>query len=304
MTPGANRTRPDPARRRAAPGHACLRAARGVATALLVAVAGCSSLPTDDHRTVSIAFADTAGTRLARAVDAGRPAAVDPAWSGLRLVAHGDEAYGDLYALISRAERSLDLQYYIIKDDPSARALLRAARAAADRGVRVRVLLDDFYTSGQDDLIAWYASHPNIEVRLFNPFAHGRAWFAARLVTSLFDVGRIDRRMHNKLFVVDNAIALTGGRNIGAEYYTRSSESNFLDLDMMAGGPVVHALSDAFDGYWNSAFAVPIERFARAGAPPPATIDAAIRTRSSRRPRRRRPPARRWPRSSTTATCR
>ncbi len=236
-------------------------------------LAGCSTLPRNVDRTPSTAFADTDDTRIAQLVAATRPATADDSASGLQLVSRGDEAFGMLYTLIGRAERSLDLQYYIVADDPYARTLLRAARAAAERGVRVRVLIDDFYTTGEDQRIAWYAAHPNIEVRLFNPFAHGRNWFATRLLAALTDIDRIDRRMHNKLFVVDNALAVTGGRNVGAAYYMHSEHTNFLDLDVMAGGPIVHALSDTFDNYWNSPFAIPIEALTPAVAADARTVD-------------------------------
>ncbi len=262
----------------AATRRAAIRVVRRVTALAATVVVGigavaCSTLPKDADKKPSTAFGDTSDTKVARAVAAARPPSADPSSSGVQLVSRGEEAFGDLYALIGRAERSLDLQYYIIKDDPYAKALLRAAREAAERGVRVRILLDDFYTSGKDERIAWYAAHPNIEVRLFNPFAHGRAWFATRIVTSIVDIGRIDRRMHNKLFVVDNAIAVTGGRNVGAEYYMQSGEANFLDLDVMAGGPIVQDLSDAFDRYWNSAFAIPIEALTTVDGQGLETID-------------------------------
>ena len=244
-----------------------------VAIVVVLVASACSTLPKNVDKTESRAFTDTDGTRIARIIASARPSTAGESVSGLQLVSRGDEAFGLLHALIERAERSIDLQYYIIKDDPYSRALLRAARSAAERGVRVRVLLDDFYTTGLDERIAWYSAHPNIDVRLFNPFAHGRSWFATRVVTSLLDLDRVDRRMHNKLFVVDNALAVTGGRNVGAEYYMHSDHTNFLDLDVMAGGPVVHALSDSFDRYWNSPFAVPIESLTRAVDAGAATVD-------------------------------
>ena len=245
------------------------------ATVALAIVAGCSTVPEAVDRRPSTAFTDTDGSALGRAAIASRPAAAigDPTISGVQLVSKGEEAFGTLYTLISRAQRSLDLQYYIVADDPYSRTLLRAAREAAERGVRVRLLVDDFYTSGEDTRIAWYAAHPNIEVRLFNPFFHGRNWFATRLVTAITDIGRINRRMHNKLFVADNAIAVTGGRNVGSEYYMHSARTNFLDLDVIAGGPVVHDLSETFDRYWNSPFAYPIETLTRRGDADAATID-------------------------------
>ncbi len=235
----------------------------------------CSTLPSNGDRAPSAAFTDTDGTALGKVAIASRPAGRDAEAdvSGIQLVSRGEEAFGSLYTLIAHAERSLDLQYYIVKDDPYARTLLRAAREAAERGVRVRLLIDDFYTSGEDSRIAWYAAHPNIEVRLFNPFAYGRSWFATRLMASLTDVDRVNRRMHNKLFIVDNALAITGGRNVGAEYYQHSSQTNFLDLDVIAAGPVVHELSDTFDTYWNSGLAYPIERLTKPGDANAMTID-------------------------------
>ena len=247
------------------------RALAGVLLAILL-TGGCASLPTDVARVTSTALPDTGDTPLGRVAAASLPPA--PASekatqdSGFQLISAGEEAFGTLYTLISRAQATLDLQYYIVADDPYARTLLRAAREAAERGVRVRLLVDDFYTTGKDQRIAWYASHPNIEVRIFNPFAGGRTWFATRLVASLADIDRINRRMHNKLFVADNALAVTGGRNVGAEYYQHSDRANFLDLDVLVAGPVVKDLSDTFDRYWNSGFAYPIEAFAQLGDAP------------------------------------
>ena len=255
-----------------------------VALACALVASACTTLPSNEGRSASTAFDDpgstplghVAATSLAAAIGGAVPAAPDPSapeTSAFQLVSAGDEAYGTLYTLITHAARSLDLQYYIVADDPYAHTLLRAARQAAEHGVRVRLLIDDFYTTGKDRRIAWYAAHPNIEVRVFNPFAGGRSWFATRVVASLTDLGRINRRMHNKLFVVDNALAMTGGRNVGAEYYQHSERTNFLDLDVLATGPIVRELSASFDRYWNSAFAFPIERLAGASAPTADTID-------------------------------
>lgn len=193
--------------------------------------------------------------------------------SGFRLVSDGEDAFGSLFALIENAQKSLDLQYYIIEDDPYARALLRAARMAADRGVRVRLLIDDLYTTGKDDRIAWYSAHPNIEVRVFNPFGLGRPWLVTRLAASVTDLGRINHRMHNKLFVADSAFAVTGGRNVGAEYYMHSDKTNFLDLDVLLAGPAVKDLSAGFDRYWNSPYAYPIETLVKNASAPRDTVD-------------------------------
>jgi putative cardiolipin synthase len=253
------------------PRNEWLRCAAALVAALLLSA--CASQPFDRPKTESTALTDTDDTPLAKTVAASRPKDADDTQSGLQLVARGEEAYGNLYTLIHHAQRSLDLQYYIVKDDPEARTLLRTAREAAERGVRVRILLDDFYTSGKDERIAWYSAHPNIEVRLFNPFLHGRDFFATRLIESVADLDRVNRRMHNKLFVADNAIAQTGGRNVGDEYYAFSSQTNFLDLDVLVGGPIVHELSETFDRYWNSPFAVPIEALTKSVAADAATTD-------------------------------
>ena len=135
---------------------------------------------------------------------------------------------------------------------------MRAARDAALRGVRVRLLVDDLYTSGEDQILKGLASFPNVEVRLFNPFPSGRDSMLGRLIASGQDAARIDHRMHNKLFIADNEAAVLGGRNIADEYFMRSQTSNFVDTDLLATGPIVQSLSRIFDGYWNSASAYPL----------------------------------------------
>ncbi len=240
----------------------------------------CSTLPKNIGRTPSMTLQNTGDTKLARIANASAPspassatsAAIAPV-SGFRLVSDGEDAFGSLFALIENAQKSLDLQYYIIEDDPYARALLRAARVAADRGVRVRLLIDDLYTTGKDDRIAWYSAHPNIEVRVFNPFGLGRPWLITRLAASVTDLGRINHRMHNKLFVADSAFAVTGGRNVGAEYYMHSDKTNFLDLDVLLAGPAVKDLSAGFDRYWNSQYAYPIETLVKNASAPRDTVD-------------------------------
>ena len=242
-----------------------------------LSVVGCSTLPQQVARTPTTALPAASDAPLVRVARASAPAATGAQASavrssGFRLISSGEEAFGTLYTLIGHARRSLDMQYYIIEDDEYARALLRAARVAAERGVRVRLLIDDLYTTGKDDRIAWYSAHPNIEVRVFNPFSFGRGLLATRVLASVTDLGRINHRMHNKLFVADNAFAVTGGRNIGAEYYMHSPKTNFLDVDLLAAGPVVRDLSRTFDTYWNSEYAYPIETLL--GKPAPVeTVD-------------------------------
>lgn len=246
--------------------------------ALTLPLGACSTLPKNVERTPSTAITNTGDTKLGKVAAASAPqgaatSAKTTRISGFRLIGDGEDAFATLFTLIENAQRSLDLQYYIIEDDPYSRAVLRAARLAAERGVRVRILVDDLYTSGKDQRIAWYAAHPNIQVRVFNPFGIGRPWLVTRLAASITDLSRINHRMHNKLFVADNAFAVTGGRNIGAEYYMHSDKTNFLDLDLLVAGPAVKDLSASFDRYWNSAYAYPIEALTKRAKTPPPTVD-------------------------------
>jgi phosphatidylserine/phosphatidylglycerophosphate/cardiolipin synthase-like enzyme len=189
--------------------------------------------------------------------------------SGVRLLSSGAEAFASLLALADHAEKTLDLQYYIVTQEESSRLLFEHVRAAAERGVRVRLLVDDLNTAGEDRGFMRLGQHPNIEVRLFNPFAGGRFAMWTRFLAAASDIPRINHRMHNKLFVADNAIAITGGRNIGDQYFTRDRNSNFIDLDVVAAGPIVPQLSASFDAFWNSRYAYPIAALA-----PPVPVEA------------------------------
>jgi cardiolipin synthase C len=144
-------------------------------------------------------------------------------------------------------------------------------RLAADRGVRVRVLVDDLNTAGEDRRFLHLSEHANVEVRVFNPFPGGRSAMWTRFLTSVSDIRRINHRMHNKLFVADNALAITGGRNIGDQYFTRDPYSNFIDLDVVAAGAIVPELSASFDAFWNSKYAYPIASVAS-----PVEAEAAL----------------------------
>ncbi|RZL01719.1 MAG: phospholipase D family protein [Rubrivivax sp.] len=194
----------------------------------------------------------TGGGRLAIA------AAPGPGVSGFRLLASGEDALGSLAALADNARHTLDLQYYLIHSDGSSLSLIRRVREAADRGVHVRLLLDDLNTAGQDQGLLRLTRHPNIEVRLYNPFPAGRIGTISRVMASITDIGRINHRMHNKMFVADNALAITGGRNLGDAYFVQSPDSNFLDIDLIVAGPAVRALSATFDRFWNDPLAYPV----------------------------------------------
>jgi putative cardiolipin synthase len=234
----------------------------GCGALLLVAgVSGCSGLP-QVERKESHALADNSGTRLGQAVRARRAA---PGLSGAWPLEDGVAAFGARVGLARAASRTLDVQYYIFHPDHTGHAFLGELLAAADRGVRVRLLLDDIHTAKLDRILAAAATHPNIEVRLFNPFVHRRA----RWLDALADFRRISRRMHNKSLTADNAVTIVGGRNIGAEYFGAKPDLDFSDLDLLIVGAVVAGVSAQFDQYWNSRQAYPIEALVK--APPKGT---------------------------------
>jgi putative cardiolipin synthase len=225
-----------------------------VAAALMV-LTGCAGLPRHVHKSPSTAFQHPETTTIGRIVAEDQAA---KNLSGIRLLSTGEEAFASLISLADHAERTLDIQYYIIHEDESTRTLLHHVRLAADRGVRVRVLVDDLNTAGEDRRFMHLSSHANVEVRVFNPFTAGRFSNWTRFISSATDIRRINHRMHNKLFVADNALAITGGRNIGDQYFTLDPRSNFVDLDVVAAGRIVPALSASFDEFWNSKYAIPI----------------------------------------------
>jgi len=172
--------------------------------------------------------------------------------SAFRLLESGQSALAARLALVEQARHSLDLQYYIFRFDVSGRLLVDALIRAAQRGVRVRILLDDLDSHDNEDVIAGLDAHKLIEVRLFNPFkVRGQAPLG-RLAEWLAGDGRVNRRMHNKLMVADNHFGITGGRNIGDEYFQADASVAFRDLDVLATGEVVPRLSEAFDRYWNA----------------------------------------------------
>ena len=229
-----------------------------------VALSGCAVLPPLPPRSASLAASDTGTSTLARLERAslGEPTTVTGD-SGFRLLPTGDFAFDARLALARRAERTIDVQYYQIQRDGIGLRFLRELRDAAARGVRVRVLVDDLYTAGEDELFAAFAAIPNVEVRLFNPLPARGGTFSGRLVASLYDFRRINRRMHNKLFVADNRFSVSGGRNMADEYFMRSRSANFIDMDILSAGPVVRELSAVFDRYWNSEHAYPIDSVVR-----------------------------------------
>ena len=227
---------------------------------LLVLVNGCAAIPYDYPHSVSSALYRPEGTSLGKKIQA--QAVNHPGASGFYLLPTGVDAFSARALMIDRAEKTLDLQYYIFHDDLTGKFVYDRLMAAADRGVRVRLLLDDWHQTPETDwLLATLASHPNIEVRLFNPFGTQRRTFLARALKMGFGPNRLRGRMHNKAFIADNTVAIVGGRNIGAEYFGVGDEFNFYDVDIMAMGPITREVSAIFDDYWNCVLAVPISAF-------------------------------------------
>ncbi|RYF70438.1 MAG: phospholipase D family protein, partial [Comamonadaceae bacterium] len=200
------------------------------------------------------------GTALAKIVAASTPPGEH---SGFRLMPLGVYSLDARIEMARRAQRSLDVQYYVIENDGAGGLLLRTLKEAALRGVRVRLLVDDLYTARTDQLLLALAATPNIEVRLFNPFCCARDQLAGRFIASAFDIYRLNHRMHNKLFIADGVMSVVGGRNIADEYFLLNSAQNFVDMDAMVVGKVVPQLADIFDTYWNSEEVYPIASIVR-----------------------------------------
>jgi putative cardiolipin synthase len=222
----------------------------------LFVIGRCSPLPSLKGRSTSTALFDTNDTRLGQSVSPLVEA--HPGLSGIYPLANSRDAFAARARLAEAAERTLDVQYYIWEKDMTGTLLFEALHAAADRGVRVRFLLDDNTTPGLDPFLAALASHPNIEVRLFNPFVIRKP-----RIGYLTDFSRANRRMHNKSFTVDNQVTIIGGRNIGDEYFGAAEGLLFVDLDVMAVGSIVSEVSKDFDRYWASDSSYPLDRIVR-----------------------------------------
>lgn len=227
---------------------------------------GCASVDFDYPKQESRAVQNADDTFLGRQLDLLPPQPADQ--SGFLLLTDGIEALATRLLLAELAERTLDVQYYLITDDHIGLIFIGDLLRAADRGVRVRLLLDDIQTQGYDAGMAALDSHPNFEVRIFNPF--GVRGSAAANFT---EFGRINRRMHNKSMTADNQITIIGGRNIAEEYFAYRDDVNFADVDVMATGPAVQDVSDMFDLYWNSPYAAPVPAFANMPDDPAAELE-------------------------------
>ncbi len=210
---------------------------------------------------MTTALKDTDATRLALGIAPGL--AAHPGKTGTYALSRGRDAFAARVLLAGAAERSLDVQYYIWHGDHTGYLLFEALWQAAERGVRVRLLLDDNNTGGLDATIAALDAHANIEVRLYNPLMHR----SARWTNYVTDFARVNRRMHNKSLTVDNQATVVGGRNIGDDYFAAGRGVAFADLDVIAVGAAVREVSTAFDLYWRSASAYPAEKLLQQAAP-------------------------------------
>jgi putative cardiolipin synthase len=245
----------------------------------LLALAACASAPPrpalEMQAALPVAQATALDARVQPQVDA------HPGASGFRLVFDGVEAFALRAASARAAGRSLDVQYYIWHDDKTGRLLLNELLDAADRGVRVRLLLDDMDARANNFALAGLDAHANIDVRLYNPYGSREG---GKFIETVAGARRLNRRMHNKSWIADNRLALAGGRNIGDEYFAASEEVNFFDTEFLMAGPAVQALSESFDAYWNSPASYPIavlspqhdtpEALARLRAGAKAALDA------------------------------
>ncbi len=221
-------------------------------------VAACETRPpaTAFDRPESHALASTETTPLATALAPLEKRHPDE--SAVRLLPTGTDALQARIALARAATKTLDMQYYIANEDNTGKLLLGAALYAADRGVRVRMLVDDLNFKDIDQIMAALNSHDKIEIRVFNPYGSAQRSFSERTQNFFTNLSHFTRRMHNKAMIADNQIAIVGGRNLGDEYFSASPTLQFRDLDVFAAGPVTQEISASFDDYWNSSLAYPL----------------------------------------------
>jgi putative cardiolipin synthase len=233
--------------------------------ALAIALSACSTLPQEAtlplgahiERPESTALANPEQTKLGKLLEP--RARAHQGMAGFRLFANGVACFRARTEMAALAEKTLDVQYFSIESDQTGRLFIESLLDAADRGVRVRILVDDSKNVGRDAEIVALAGHPNIELRVFNPFSYRGALEFMRAAEFALNERRLNYRMHNKLFVVDNELALIGGRNIGDSYFAASETREFGDYDMLVAGPMVRTLSGSFDAFWNSPLAIPLQ---------------------------------------------
>jgi putative cardiolipin synthase len=228
----------------------------------LLACAGCLGRYTAAPDRASFALSHSQPTRLGEATVA--QTRQHPGESGVFVLDSNVEGFQARAQLVDQAQKTLDVQTYIFWGDLTGRLLAERILNAADRGVRVRILVDDLNVAWKDEWVTRLDAYTNVEVRVFNPFLGiHTAW--PLVLWDMTQTGRLSRRMHNKMFVADNAVAIAGGRNIGDQYFAQRDDFNFQDLDVMVIGPSVQELSGIFDEYWNSKWACPVEAWREKG---------------------------------------
>lgn len=248
----------------------------GVFAVLAVLASGCATLPPPAGRVPTVAFTDTGDTKLGRAAAPG--VAANPGESGIFPMPDPHDAFAARVLLARAAEKSIDAQYFLWAGDEVGSLLFEELNQAAQRGVRVRLLIDDYNTQGLDLVLAALAAQPNLELRLYNPMAIRDP----RALNYLADFRRVNRRMHNKSFTIDNQVTVVGGRNIANEYFDAGTGVGFADVDVIAVGSVVRAVSSEFDLFWNSGSAYPAADFVGT-APPDAARWLAARADDARK---------------------
>ena len=231
----------------------------------LLLLNACATVNFDYPRQESHVLGNTEETYIGELIE--RYEQDHPGQSGFQLLIDGIDALAARLVLADAAQISIDAQYYLVKDDLVSHVFAGALLEAADRGVRVRLLLDDIFTSGFDTTFMALDSHPNFEVRVFNPWA-SRGF----RVGDLFSFSRLNRRMHTKSFTADNELTILGGRNIADEYYGARHDINFGDVDVLGVGPVVNEVSTMFDSFWNNQLSLPVQAVAEMPEDPEATL--------------------------------
>ena len=229
---------------------------------IAITVTGCSTLP--KHKIESIPETtlqvDTAQTTLAQIIQPLQEQ--HPDLTGYLVLFEPLEALATRLSLIDKAEKRLDLQYYIWDNDKVGSLALHALIRAADRGVKIRLLIDDNNAKSTEGIFLALAQHPNIEVKLFNPYRFRKY----RALDMILDLKRINRRMHNKSFIADHQVALIGGRNMTNQYYNVSDNYQFSDVDVMLVGTAVKDISHSFDEYWSHEYAYKVQEVVKQSA--------------------------------------
>ena len=218
---------------------------------------GCATVSFDQPKSHSVAFTDTGDTVLGKSV--ADWVSLHQGLSGFYPLDQGMDALGVRLRLADRAEKSIDLQYFLMKNDTAGAVITNALLKAADRGVRVRFLIDDVFTTFPDRYFLLLNQHPNIEIRIYNPVSRS----GLPILNFIGQFSQANRRMHNKSFTVDNSISVVGGRNIADEYFELKTDAVFVDFDVLALGPIAVDISKSFDEYWNHSRAVPISQFVK-----------------------------------------